>query len=750
MNLDEAEDEAVSKRDSRALGTDDPFHRRLYETVADADLTFEEKVTRMLDVGRDRFGLEFGLFCRIRDGTVAVQQVVGDHDRLQPGTKRGVWQTYCRQVVSKRRPVAIENVREDGERQVVTDGAGIYAYLGTPIELEGQLYGSLCFGSDEPRTEPFTEDERVFVELLSEWLSYELERHRRETQLAAVNDLSRSLMERETVQAVAGRVTEAAPDVLDLPVSGVVTYDDATGRLELTAGTDRLTALLGETSLLEPSDGVAWQAFLAGETRVVDLSETATLDAGAVTELAAVPVGDDGVFLTGSTAPDGFGDARLEFVETVAATVRAALDRADREQQLQNRERVLAEKTGTLERLNRINGIIRTIDQALVGATTRSEIRSVVCNQLATVGGYEFAWIGVHDRGAGTVEPVEWAGSDGGYLDGIAIRTDEGPEANGPVGRAVATRSPQVVDDVVDDESFAPWREAALDRDFRSVISLPLVYRERLYGVLTVYAARPGVFGDLEATVLDEMSNTIAYACNAVESKQALVSERVTELEFAIDDGLAFGDLTRTGGGTVTMEEIVPRTDGGFRCFLRTRGIALDRIREACHRLPVTDSELITRRDVDGDCVYLFEADMTPNSLPTTVLEHGGRPVAMTSADGTVSLTVELGADAEVRGFVEALQRVFPAGELVAQRNRARSDRTPCEFRTKLTEGLTERQLEALQTAYYSGYFERPRPRTASDIADRMGITQPTFTAHLRAAERHLCEQVFDADEDEP
>jgi predicted DNA binding protein len=63
-----------------------------------------------------------------------------------------------------------------------------------------------------------------------------------------------------------------------------------------------------------------------------------------------------------------------------------------------------------------------------------------------------------------------------------------------------------------------------------------------------------------------------------------------------------------------------------------------------------------------------------------------------------------------------------------------------------LSEELTPRQMEAIQTAYFSGYFERPRDRTASEVADAMDISQPTFTHHLRTAQRKLCRELFERD----
>lgn len=46
-------------------------------------------------------------------------------------------------------------------------------------------------------------------------------------------------------------------------------------------------------------------------------------------------------------------------------------------------------------------------------------------------------------------------------------------------------------------------------------------------------------------------------------------------------------------------------------------------------------------------------------------------------------------------------------------------------FDARLLDGLTERQLEVLRTAYLSGYFSWPRESSADACADALGISQP-------------------------
>jgi len=112
--------------------------------------------------------------------------------------------------------------------------------------------------------------------------------------------------------------------------------------------------------------------------------------------------------------------------------------------------------------------------------------------------------------------------------------------------------------------------------------------------------------------------------------------------------------------------------------------------------------------------------------------------------DGTATVVVELAADGAVREFVEMFQTQYPGSELVAQRTHEQPQRSPLELRGRIIETLTDRQIETLQIAYFSGYFEEPRSRTASEIAETMGISQPTFNSHLRAAQQEIFHQLLD------
>jgi len=176
--------------------------------------------------------------------------------------------------------------------------------------------------------------------------------------------------------------------------------------------------------------------------------------------------------------------------------------------------------------LERVTEVVRQINRTLVRATTREQIERAVCETLSDSEPYRFAYVGRYDPETEVVEPTAWAGVEAGYLDELEVTTTEEPTGRGPGGRAIRTRDVAVVQDVRDDPEFEPWRESAIERGYRAVAGVPLVYRDECYGLLGVYADRPGAFDDEERAILSELGADIAHAIHAVELRDELRASR--------------------------------------------------------------------------------------------------------------------------------------------------------------------------------------------------------------------------------
>jgi predicted DNA binding protein len=98
----------------------------------------------------------------------------------------------------------------------------------------------------------------------------------------------------------------------------------------------------------------------------------------------------------------------------------------------------------------------------------------------------------------------------------------------------------------------------------------------------------------------------------------------------------------------------------------------------------------------------------------------------------------------DVRTVIDRLLVEYPSITVVSRRDRDREILTQSTFQMQLLDRLTPRQQEALQAAYFARYFESPRGSTGTEVGESLGISQPTFNYHLRAALRTLLTTLFE------
>ena len=293
---------------------------------------------------------------------------------------------------------------------------------------------------------------------------------------------------------------------------------------------------------------------------------------------------------------------------------------------------------------------------------------------------------------------------------------------------------------IAEEEAFASWREAALERGYESAVAIPLVYRETTYGVLCIYSPRPNAFDETERAVLEELGETIGYAFSAAERRHALVSDTVIELEFALYDRSIFTiDLTAQTECQVTLDGIVERSDGMLVEFITITGTDSETVLDLAADHKDIDATLISEHS--DQSVFRLTSE---SSSTVSLADQGGIVQEGVAEDGEGRLVFEFPQDADVHVLVDAMQNLYSETELVAQRERERTSTRGPEFRAAFDDALTTRQSEILKAAYLSGFFEWPRSSTGDEIAASFNISGPTFHEHIRAGQRKLLEAFFD------
>lgn len=174
-------------------------------------------------------------------------------------------------------------------------------------------------------------------------------------------------------------------------------------------------------------------------------------------------------------------------------------------------DRKLAEQR--LYRLNRELRAISECGQALVRAVDEQSLLDDVCRIVCQVAGYRMAWVGLaeHDE-LKTVRPAHWSGIEDGYLSHADITWADVARGRGPAGTCIRTGATCYVQDTANDPRFAPWRETALERGYRSTIGLPLLDGDRIaFGALLLYATEATAFTPEEIRLLEELASNLAF-----------------------------------------------------------------------------------------------------------------------------------------------------------------------------------------------------------------------------------------------
>jgi signal transduction histidine kinase len=317
----------VTKRKEReqALDEERSALRRMYCATADQESSFEEKIHRLIDLGREYLELPYGYLTRISEGTQRVEYAASTHPLLQPGEFYPLSESHCRETIETVGVLALQDTASDGASHPATERFGFGTYVGAPVIVEGELYGTFCFAGLDAREKCFTEREMAVLELMTRWVSYELEQRRAQEQLKQKNErldrfagfVSHDL--RNPLNVAQGRLELAKRE--DDPTSHLEAADEALERinriiqdvLALARGKQEVAPEDRESLSLAAVAETSWaHVETAGATLRVERDLGLRADEGRLCQLLenlfrnAVEHGGETVTVTVGALPDGF------------------------------------------------------------------------------------------------------------------------------------------------------------------------------------------------------------------------------------------------------------------------------------------------------------------------------------------------------------------------------------------------------------------------------------------------------------
>lgn len=196
---------------------------RIYRITADQGMTGSQKVQELLELGCRYFGLSLGIVSRIEGERYEVVYAAAPNGEVAPGMTFEVSDTYCLHTLVADAPQAFHHAAES---EIASHPCyrqfGLESYIGVPLMVDGERFGTLNFSDANPRA-PFSETDQEFVLLFSQWIGNKLAQQR------AVDRLEEARSRAEQANDAKSRFLATVSHELRTPLSGILGMLDLLG-----------------------------------------------------------------------------------------------------------------------------------------------------------------------------------------------------------------------------------------------------------------------------------------------------------------------------------------------------------------------------------------------------------------------------------------------------------------------------------------------------------------------------------------
>lgn len=189
-------------------------------------------------------------------------------------------------------------------------------------------------------------------------------RETREKQFTALHEVAMDLAKQRSLSDIYERTIRANEEILEFDVSVVDIEED--GTLIKTAASEKIP----EENVKDMSvdEGIAGKTYRSGTSFLIGDIDDCEIDVAPSPygSVISVPIGDHGVFQAAAEKRDAFDETDLELAELLISHTENALDRVNREQQLEHQTNQLERQTDRLKRQKgRLEKFTRTVSHDL-------------------------------------------------------------------------------------------------------------------------------------------------------------------------------------------------------------------------------------------------------------------------------------------------------------------------------------------------------------------------------------------------
>lgn len=151
----------------------------LYAITSTNELSYENKIAEILRLGCEHLDLPFGIISHVIDDHYSITHAHCPGCELEPGMSFPLADTYCTLTLDADGPIATaEASNSEFAKHPCFEIFGLETYIGAPLLVDGEVYGTINFTSAEKRKRPFTEADVQIVRQFADWVGHEIARDR--------------------------------------------------------------------------------------------------------------------------------------------------------------------------------------------------------------------------------------------------------------------------------------------------------------------------------------------------------------------------------------------------------------------------------------------------------------------------------------------------------------------------------------------------------------------------------------------
>jgi PAS domain S-box-containing protein len=204
-----------------------------------------------------------------------------------------------------------------------------------------------------------------------------------------------------------------------------------------------------------------------------------------------------------------------------------------------------------LTKINRVYALISQINNLILRTHNQEELFQEICNIAVNFGKFRMSWIGLLNDNHKIITAA-FAGYEKGYFTQSNITTIlDVPAGRGPTGTALREGRTVICNDIANDKMMVPWHKDTQKRGYSSLISIPIIVRNKKIGNFNLYSEETNFFSsEEEISLLEKIVLNIAFALETIqiEEDRKQTEQKICQLSQGIEQSPVTIVITNTNG----------------------------------------------------------------------------------------------------------------------------------------------------------------------------------------------------------